>query len=283
MKSKELIFVALFLIGLVSIVEDRAAFGYQEGEVKNGGTITGRITLKGAPPAPRLFHLVLYPFGPFCEKRDSDGKGNRVLQEFKRSGDGGFQDVVVAVHGVRIGKPFSHPKGEFHAVRCAFEPFVSVIESHQKITVINEDPVIHNIQVYQSEKGKIILNQPLAVKATQTGAIRLDPARQYTQTICGMHEFMQNWAFVVDNPYYAITGADGRFSLDALPPGTYTVTAWHPHLKIASQTVTVSAKGVSPVNFEFDAGEVERPEYERQEEGRIGRDARVREDRTDAP
>ncbi len=283
MKYRSVMIAGLALLGLVSIFGDPDVFGYEEGNFKNGGTITGKVVLNGEPPPPRLFHLVLYPFGPFCEKRDSDGKGNRVLQEFKRSEEGALQDVVIAVQGVRKGKPFPHPKGEFHASQCAFEPFVSVIENHQKITVINDDPVIHNVQVYQSERGKIVLNQPLAVKATQTGTIRLGPSNKYTQTICGMHEFMQNWSFVVDNPYYAITGPDGRFSIDRLPPGTYTVTAWHPHMKISSQTVTVPAKGTASIDFKFDASEVERPKYEQQEEGRIGPGARLREDRTATP
>lgn len=276
-------FGALFLAGIVLMSAGPAAFGYEEINVGNGGTVTGTVTLKGEVPPPRLFHLVLYPFGPFCEKRDSDGKGNRVLQEFKRSQEGGLQDVVIAVQAVQKGKPFRHPTGEFHVVQCTFEPFVSVMEQHQKINVINDDPVIHNIQIYQSEGGNIVLNQPLPVKSTQTGTIRLKPSTKITETICGMHEFMQNWAFVVDNPYYAITGADGRFSIEGLPPGTYKITAWHPHMKIASQTVTVTARNTSPVRFEFDASQVERPEYEKQEQGRIGLGARLREDRTADP
>lgn len=284
MKMRSAVGAAFVFLGALSMLGGPRAFGqvqkYEAVPVKNGGTVTGKVTLKGEVPPPRLFHLVLYPFGPFCEKRDSDGKGNRVLQEFKRSEDGGLQDVVIAVQGVRKGKPFVHPKGEFRARLCTFEPFVSVIENHQKITVTNEDPVIHNIQVYQSEKGNIVLNQPLPVKAVQTGMIRLDPNKKFTQTICGMHEFMQNWTFVVDNPYYAITGADGRFSIEGLPPGTYTVTAWHPHMGITSQQITVPARGTSSVQFELDASQVERPEYERQEEGRIRSGARLREDRT---
>ncbi len=283
MKNRYVAGAMLFLFGLLSSFGTPAALGYEESPVKNGGAITGKITLKGDLPPPRLFHLVLYPFESFCKQRDSDGKGNRVLQEFKLSKEGGLQDAVVAVQAVRKGKPFRHPTGEFHAVQCVFEPFVSVIENHQKITVVNEDPVIHNVQIYQSEGGKIVLNQPLPVKSTQTGVIRLKPSNKITETICGMHEFMQNWTFVVDNPYYAITGPDGRFSIDQLPPGTYKITAWHPHMKIASQTVTVTARGVSPADFEFDAEQVERPEYERQQEGRMGPDSRIREDRTEKP
>jgi hypothetical protein len=90
-----------------------------------------------------------------------------------------------------------------------------------------------------------------------------------SQWICGMHEFMQNWAYVVENPYYAISGSDGSFQIDQIPSGSYTVTAWHAHMKIAEQKVTVAMGKVSPVNFEFKSDEVIYPEYEQQQKGRI--------------
>ncbi len=58
-----------------------------------------------------------------------------------------------------------------------------------------------------------------------------------------------------------------------MPPGTYKVTAWHPHLKPVEQEVTVPANGSVAIQFEFDASRVVRPEYERQEKFRIGPEA----------
>ncbi|MBI1821245.1 MAG: carboxypeptidase regulatory-like domain-containing protein [Nitrospirae bacterium] len=242
---------------------------YQEINVAEGGTITGRAVLKGPIPPPRVFHLALYPFGPFCKKVDSDGKGNRLLDEFKVGKNGGFQNVVIMVTGVKEGKPFPQPKGEIETVDCVFSPFVSVVKNHQKVKVTNKDPIFHNLQVYQSEKGKIILNSPLNINTTESGVLNFEPGKKISQWICGMHEFMQNWAFVIDNPYYAISGEEGRFSIESLPPGKYTVIAWHPHMKIVSREITVKANAMTSVNFEFQGGEVERPEYEKQEKGRI--------------
>ena len=79
MKNRVVLYIAFILCGAAAVFQCPAAFAYEGVSVKNGGTITGRVTLEGEIPTPRLFHLVLYPFGPFCEKRDSDGKGNRVL------------------------------------------------------------------------------------------------------------------------------------------------------------------------------------------------------------
>jgi len=153
-------------------------------------------------------------------------------------------------------------------------PLVEVLENNRRLTVINKDPIIHNGQVFQSEKGNIILNFPLPVSDVPRGGIlHFGHGKRISEMICGMHEFMQSWGFVVDNPYYAKTKSDGNFVIDQLPPGTYKVTAWHPHLKPIEREVTVAANGAVSVNFEFDATQVIRPHYETQEKFRIGPEA----------
>ena len=281
--------VLLVAIGLLGI---SAPSEYQEVPVKDGGTITGKVTLKGPIPEPRVFPLVLYPFGPFC-KKISDGQGNVRLMEFAVDAMGGMKDAIVAVEEVKRGKPFAPLKNDFVTIDCMFHPadvldseqfairadgklhhthpLVTVIENHQPVSILNKDPVIHNAQFFQSEKGNIVLNFPLPVSTSPRGGkLNLDKGRRITELICGMHEFMQSWGFVVDNPYYAKTKKDGAFIIDKLPPGTYKVTAWHPHLKIVEKEVTVPANGNVVLNFEFDSSEVQRPIYETQKEFRIG-------------
>src|SRR5437879_3803937 len=72
------------------------ASAYESEQVTNGGTITGKVTLRGLIPEPRVFPMVLYPFGDFC-KKISDGEGLVLLREFNADGSGGLQDAVVAV------------------------------------------------------------------------------------------------------------------------------------------------------------------------------------------
>jgi hypothetical protein len=285
--------VGLFLLGMV--VPPPRVMAYEQAQVAGAGKIVGKVTLKGPIPSPRVFPLVLYPFGPFC-KKISDGKGHILLEEFIVSSDGGMQDAVVAVQKVEAGKPFSPSNSDLEAVDCMFHPadvpdnelfrsdekgrlrhahpLVSVIQNPYHLSVVNKDPILHNGQVFQSEKGNIILNFPLPVSDQPRGGIvQLEKGRHITQMICGMHEFMQTWGFVVDNPYYAKTRKDGAFVIDQLPPGTYQVIAWHPHLKMIEQTVTIPANGTASLNFEFDATQVKRPHYESQEKFRIGPEA----------
>lgn len=299
MKRRAFLNRVLLLLGFLSLIRLPVAFGYEETDVKNGGTITGKVTLKGPIPPPRVFPLILYPFGPFC-KRISDGQGNVQLEEFYVDEGGGLKDAIVAVQGVKKGKPFPHINSKwvtedcmFHPAEASFNekyvkdmdgmlhhehPLVTVLENRQPISMINLDPVIHNIQVFQKEKGNIILNVPLPVSnAPRGGILKFGPGKRIAQMICGIHEFMQSWGFVVDNPYYTNTKRDGNFTIDKLPPGKYKVTAWHPHMNPIEKEITVPANGNVTVDFEFDSKQVQRPIYESQEKFRIGPESRPEE------
>jgi hypothetical protein len=257
---------------------------YREIPVQNGGTITGRVILDGPVPPLRLFHLANYPFAFFC-KRISDGHGNVLLEEFNVGPAGGLQDAIVFVENVKAGKPFHPHKANFFATDCMFRPpdvppsdmyttdkmghtkhvhpQVTVIENNQQYSVINQDPIFHNGQVFQEERGNLMLNFPLPVSdKPRGGVLNFQPGKEIGQMICGMHEFMQIWNFVVNNPYYAKTKSGGKFVIDQLPPGTYEVIAWHPRLEPIEKEVRISAHGVVSLDFEFDSSQVKRPTFE---------------------
>jgi hypothetical protein len=294
--------VVPFLAGLLLIASGWggvSAFAYDEIDVQHGGTITGKVTLNGPVPEPRVFPIVLYPFGSYC-KKISDGQGRILLKEFNVAADGGLQDAVVSVQAVEAGKPFPEMKNDFIAVDCMFHPadvpdseqfgvhkgmlhhihpLVSVMRNDRPLRVINRDPIIHNGQVFQKEKGNIVLNFPLPVSDDWYGGVlHFDKGKRIVEMVCGMHEFMQTWGWIVDNPYFAKTGDGGTFAIDRLPPGTYKVTAWHPHMKPIEKEVTVPADGTVALDFSFDAGQVVRPHYETQDQFRVGPEAMPHED-----
>ena len=267
------------------------AWSYEVEEVANGGTIAGTVTLRGPVPEPRVFPMVLYPFGDFC-KIISDGEGHVLLREFNVDEAGGLQDAVVAVQSVRRGKAFRYPGDtELMTVNCMFHPsdvpeseqfelhdgrlthvhpLVTVLRNHVLLSVANRDPIPHAAQVYQPEKGNRVVSFPIPVSyKVSSGYVDLERGRRVAQIICGMHEYMQTWAWIVDNPYFDKTRKDGAFTIDRLPPGTYQVTAWHPHMKPIVKRVTIPQDGTVTLDFEFDARQVVRPIYETQEHFRI--------------
>ncbi|MHB8481963.1 MAG: carboxypeptidase-like regulatory domain-containing protein [Nitrospiria bacterium] len=264
---------------------------YQEMNVTHGGTLSGKVTLQGPVPDSRAFPVVLYPFAYYC-KKISDGHGNVVIKEYIVGPEQGLQDTVIAVQDVKKGKPFPKIKTEFISIDCMFHPgdvpdseqievrggkpvhihpSVGIIRNDQAISVINKDPIIHNGQVFQSEKGDIVLNFPLPISNKPNGGIiHLEPGKKIAQMICGMHEFMQTWGYLVENPYFARTKRDGLFLIDQLPPGTYKVIAWHPHFKPVEKEIVIPANGNVSLDFEFDSSEIKHSNYEIQEKFRVG-------------
>ena len=269
---KKILSIVTLIISISSLVST-SGWAYQEMEVNNGGSIQGKVTLTGKMPYPRIYHLVLFPNIDMCAEIDTDDEMNRVLEDFKVSPDGGLKDVVVTLEHVDAGKPFNKEPINITAENCKFLPDVNVIRQGESFKIDNIDAVMHNSQVYQKERGKILLNIPIPAEEVSDGKITFKKKYKIMQMICGMHEFMQTWGYRVQNPYYAQTKIDGNFKIDNIPPGEYKVTAWHYLIKRQSQMVKIAAGETFDLNFEFDADKVIRPFYETIKSGRIKKDA----------
>ena len=230
-----------------------AAWAYEDASVTDGAAITGKVIFKGPVPPPRPFGLIVYPDIELCE-RISDGKGRRLLRDFTVDPDGGFKDVVVVVEGVEKGKPDRNASPAIHIKDCQFSPFMSVVQDRQTMTFQNRDGVIHDIQTYaiqENKRGDRIFDRAALPGSTLTQAVTVPKGQKVVWAQCGKHSFMQTWAYVVDNPYSAITAHDGAFTIKDLPPGRYRITAWHPFMKLREQTVDVAPNSKVVVNFEF--------------------------------
>ena len=269
---KKILSIVTLIISISSLAST-SGWAYQEMEVSNGGSIQGKVTLTGKMPYPRIYHLVLFPNIDMCAEIDTDDEMNRVLEDFKVSPDGGLKDVVVTLEHVDAGKPFNKEPINITAENCKFLPDVNVIRQGESFKIDNIDAVMHNSQVYQKERGKILLNIPIPAEEVSDGKITFKKKYKIMQMICGMHEFMQTWGYRVQNPYYAQTKIDGNFKIDNIPPGEYKVTAWHYLIKRQSQKVKIAAGETLDLNFEFNADTVVRPFYETIKSGRIKKDA----------
>jgi hypothetical protein len=252
-------FLGLLILGVASV-----SWAYEEIPVTSGGTLRGRVSLTGALPPTRIFHMVFSPNITFCT-RISDGHGNRLLKEFRVSADGGFQDVVVAVVGVEKGKRFDYTP-EINLENCRIGPFVTPVRNHHTFTIVNKDPVVHDIQAYTIKDPYAfgMFNKPMLPESTASKNIVLRKDHYLFKTQCGVHDFMQSWGMAVGNPYFAVTGADGGFTISDLPAGTYDVVAWHPQMRVQTKQVTVAANGEADLRFEFDSSEVDIPLHDLQ-------------------
>lgn len=272
--KKPNLFIRLALIFFACILSTQV-WAYQEIEVKNGGTIQGKATMKGGIPEPRVFHLVLFPNLDMCAEVDTDDEMNRLLFDFIIDKQKGLKDVVITLEHVDAGKPFPNKPINILSENCKFLPEVNILPQGGTFFVDNQDAVMHNSQVYQSERGKILLNIPIPAEEISEGKVMFKKHYKIFQMICGMHEFMQTWGYRVQNPYYYQTQVDGNYKIDNIPPGEYKITAWHFLMKKRSKKIQISEDETINLDFEFDGDEVIRPFYETIKSGRIKKDARI--------
>ena len=270
MKFRYIVATTILISLLLLNLEGQA---YQEMEVADGGTIQGKATLTGKMPYPRIYHLILFPNIDMCAEIDTDDEMNRVLDDFKVSEDGGLKDVVVTLQHVEAGKPFQKDPILIDSEDCKFFPDVNVVRQGESFRVNNVDAVMHNSQVYQAERGKIIQNLPIPPESITDGKVTFQKQYKIFQMICGMHEFMQTWGYRVQNPYYFITKIGGEFKIDNIPPGDYQLNAWHYLMKSQSKRIKITKSGTVDISFEFDGNKVIRPLYETIKSGRIKKDA----------
>ena len=139
------------------------AFAYEAITVTDGGTLTGRVTLAGNVPKPKGYNLTIMPDPLYCG-RISGGQGWSILQPFQVGQAGEFCEVVVYLEGVGKGKPFDvRGVPQVEAKDCLFIPFTTVVRDDQTVNVVNMDPVMHDIQAYETSHlgPRVLFNVPL--------------------------------------------------------------------------------------------------------------------------
>jgi hypothetical protein len=238
------------------------------------GTLIGKVTFEGVPPAPKKNDLSKFPNSAFCAKAESDGRGNRLIQEVNVGTDHALRDVVIAVQDVPMEKPFEFAGTRVNAEGCKWlvqggpSTLVGVVVRKKEIAIENmdadpDDPkalrgVLYSPHAYEVFGGNntTIFNLPLPEK----GQIVRKPVilRQQGSTLLlegDQKNYMQAYFLPVENPYYAIVEHDGTFTIRDIPPGTYTVLAWHPKLGKQEATVTVTSNSSVRADFSFAAKE----------------------------
>ncbi|MBH0190028.1 MAG: carboxypeptidase regulatory-like domain-containing protein [Nitrospira sp.] len=246
--------VTIYISAMLSLVLCENAGAYESATVPNGAAVQGKVMFSGTVPDPKVFEMRRYYDRAYCAAL-SDGKGHRLLKEVNVGPEGGLKDVVVVIEGIEKGKPFTFTDAEVEASLCQFLPFVTVVSDKRKVTVFNRDPVSHDIQGYAYDQSgvDIVLHRPALHVSGTTDVVQLVKGRKVFTMQCGMHPYMQNWAYAIDNPYYAVTNLDGSFAIGDLPAGTYHIKAWHPILGAQEREITVKPNETVSLDLSFGA------------------------------
>jgi Carboxypeptidase regulatory-like domain len=219
--------VASAALALASAV--MPAFAYEEGSVTGGGSIDGQIIYKGPVQTRKII-----------PNKDVEVCGGIREEPLIQIGPNqAVENAVVYLTDVAKGKawPASTSKpAELENLKCRFVPNVQVIRAGP-LVVINSDPVLHNTHGHYGQRTAFNMALPnqgqrIPTELTRAGTVHID---------CDAHGWMEGWIYVVDNPYYAITGADGKFTITDVPPGTYNLVAIQELTGPLQQSVTVAA------------------------------------------
>jgi plastocyanin len=205
------------------------------------GAIAGKVTFMGTPPPAETISM---SSDPRC--MNAGAKTEAVVL----SGDGSLQNVFVYVKDGLGALKFPVPAAPLVLDQkgCQYRPHVFGVQVGQPIEILNSDATLHNIHAWPMANAEFNKGQALqGMKDTHVFSTRevMVPFR------CDVHRWMNSFVGVLDHPFFAVTGADGSFQLKGLPPGTYTIEAWHEKFGTKTASVTVGAKESKDVAFTF--------------------------------
>jgi plastocyanin len=223
-----------------------AAGAGQKVDTATAGDVKGVVSLEGAAPKNEPIKMNA---DPVCVKANKDPQ----FQETYEVKDGKLANVFVYVKDGLGNYVFDTPTAPatIDQKSCRYHPHVFGIRVGQPLEIINSDGTLHNIHAMPKVNAEFNTGQPIqGMKTMHT----FDKKEVMVPFKCDVHGWMNAYVGVMDNPYYAVTDADGKFELKDLPPGTYTIEAWQEKLGPMTQTVTLGAKDTKEVNFTFKAG-----------------------------
>ena len=156
----------------------------------------------------------------------------------------GLKNVVVSLEGGDLGgKPGEY---KLDQKNCRYEPHVIAMMKGSELEIHSSDPINHNIHTYSFE------NDPLNIMFIpgQDDTEHEFEEPEIIKIECDLHSWMAAWVVATENGYFSVSGKQGGFNIPDVPPGEYTVTAWHETLGSLSKKVTVG-EGDVKVDFDF--------------------------------
>lgn len=198
------------------------------------GVVQGTITLTG--PAPAMPELARGA-DPVCAK---DAMHDEEVVVGKQ---GQLKNVIVRIVGAPPMAPPATPV-ELDQEKCMYRPRVVALVAGQTLKIKNSDKTLHNIHTYKGASTIFNLAQvpnmpPIEKHFNENGLL--------IKMKCDVHQWMTGYAWVQNNPLFAVTGDDGKFEIKGVPDGTWDIEAWHERYGTRAGKVTI--KGDKPVEW----------------------------------
>jgi hypothetical protein len=215
------------------------------------GSIAGTIKFNGTAPAPKPISMDADPVcssaNPDAHAEDIVVNGDKLANVLVYISDGKAGDK--SIKSFKFDPPAQAATLDQHG--CHYVPHVQGVQVNQSFNIVNSDATAHNVNVDAKQNEKF--NQGQA-----PGAAPITKQFKRNETVipvkCNQHPWMRAFVAVLSHPFFAVTDKDGHFEIKGVPPGTYTLTAWHEkYPKGLTQSVTVGPSENKQTDFSFEA------------------------------
>lgn len=211
------------------------------GTAWSGGEVGGAVIYQGSVPSAKRRPITVDT--PFCGQE-------AVSEEFLVGKRGALKNAVVFIEGPVVGGRLPPPPDGGFVVdqnKCRFEPHVVVVPVGAPLKVMNSDPVLHNFHTISRANPPQNKAQPPSAPVM---TLQFDRPEIFNVK-CDVHGWMSLWVAVVNNPYYAVTGEDGRYRIKDVPAGDYNIAVWHEVLGTKVRRITVKEGEELPLDLTF--------------------------------
>ena len=214
---------------------------YREVTITESGRLEGEVRLE----SDARDTLVLVT-------RNAELCGERVPEGAIVAQRGGLMNVIVWLTDAREGKPLPDSRRfEVTNTRCRLDPRVQGVIMGGTLNVKSADPVVHEtvIRVSGSHEALETVTQNGDGQVVPLENVLSQPVR--LELTCRTHPWTQGWIHIFDHPYYAVSAPNGRFAIDSIPPGEYTVRTWHERFGGTTREIRVENGKVVRVEVKY--------------------------------
>lgn len=219
-----------------------AAAAGKKVDAATAGSVSGRVVLEGPAPAPEMIRIAN---DPACIQ----ALGNSVKSDaLLVAADGAVQNAFVYIKDTLADYAFDVPAAALVLDQkgCRYEPRIFGVRVGQAVDILNSDPTLHNVHALPMVNAEFNKGQP--AQGSRMTQVFTAP-EVMVRFKCDVHSWMSAYGGIMSHPFFAVTAADGTFSLKGLPPGTYELAVWHEKLGTKTQTVTIGASQAQTANF----------------------------------
>jgi plastocyanin len=203
--------------------------------------VHGKVVLEGTPPENPVIKM---GSDPACGTAE-------VRSESFVVDNGGLENVFVYIKdGLGNKYIFDTPTEpvKLDQKGCHYIPHVLGVRVTQPLEIVNSDDTLHNVHGMPETNREFNQGQPVA---GMKNTVAFTAPEVMIPFKCDVHSWMHAYIGVVNHPYFAVSGNGGKFELRSVPPGTYTIEAWHEKLGRQTQSITLGEKDNKDVTFTF--------------------------------